>query len=302
LCAGAFAAELTRVKVASTVREIFDNLPLYVAANAGMFKAEGLDVEITHFAGGGDVVRAVASGAADIGMVATTAAIIAAGRGEPLKIISAWSAPAYGILYVVPPDSPIKTVKDLAGKKVGITRPGSVSHTGLNATLQANGIQGQVEVVPVGAPGDGWTALKSGRVQATWHTAPDVYSLIDRGEARILFQLSDYLKDYQQGSLAARDVYVQANADTVRKFLRASVRAGEFIDKNPAEAAKIGAAGMGVPEPAMKATIAAMPKGFFRIGAPQAKDFNGSMAEALESGGLKEAPPYDKVVDKNYLP
>jgi NitT/TauT family transport system substrate-binding protein len=296
------AAELTRVKVASTTKEVFDNLALYVAANGGLFKAEGLEVEITHFAGGGDVVRAVASGAADIGMVATTAAIIAAGRGEPLKIISAWTAPAYGILFVVPPDSPIKSVKDLAGKKVGITRPGSVSHTGLNAALQANGILGQAEVVPVGAAGDGWTALKSGRVQATWHTAPDVYSLVDRGEARILFQISEYLKDYQQGSLAARDAYVQANGDTVRKFLRASVRAGEFIEKNPAEAAKMGAAGMGAAEQAMKQTIAAMPKGFFRIGAPQAKDFAGSVAEALESGGLKEAPSYDKVVDKNYLP
>src|SRR3982074_713833 len=84
-------------------------------------------------------------------------------------------APAYGILFAVPTDSPIKSVKDLAGKKVGITRPGSVSHTGLNAALSANGIAGRAELVPVGAAGDGWTVLKTGRIQVTWHTVPDVY-------------------------------------------------------------------------------------------------------------------------------
>jgi ABC-type nitrate/sulfonate/bicarbonate transport system substrate-binding protein len=300
LCGHASAAD--RIKVASTVREIFDNLPLYVATYAGMFKDEGLEVEITHFSGGGEVVRAVASKSMDIGMVAATAGIIAAGRGEPLKLIAAWSAPAYGILFVVPSDSPIKTVKDLAGKKVGITRPGSVSHTGLNAALQANGIQGRVDIVPVGAPGDGWTILRSGRVQATWHTAPDVYALIDRGEARVLFQISDYLKDYQQGALLSRDDYLRANPEAARKFLRAAARATEFIDKNPAEAAKIGAASMGLSEDAIEKTIAAMPKGFFRISAPEAKNFAGSVAEAVETGALKEAPAYDKIVDTSYLP
>jgi NitT/TauT family transport system substrate-binding protein len=300
LCGHAAAAD--RIKVASTVREIFDNLPLYVATQAGMFKDEGLEVEITHFSGGGEVVRAVASKATDIGMVAATAGIIAAGRGEPLKLIAAWSAPAYGILFVVPPDSPIKTVKDLAGKKVGITRPGSVSHTGLNAALQANGIQGKVDIVPVGAPGDGWTILKSGRVQATWHTAPDVYALVDRGEARVLFQISDYLKDYQQGALVSRDDYLRANPELTRKFLHASARAAEYIEKNPVEAAKIGAASMGLSEAAIAKTIAAMPKGFFRVAAPEAKNFAGSVAEAIETGALKEAPAYDKIVDKSYLP
>ncbi len=302
LCSNAIAADPIRVKVASTNKEVFDNLPLYVALHAGMFKKENLAVEITHFAGGGEVVRAIASGSMDIGMVATTAAIIAVGRGESLRMISAYSAPAYGILFVVQTDSPIKTVKDLVGKKAGISRPGSVSHTGLNAALQAHGIQGQVEAVPVGGSGDGWAVLKSGRIQATHHTAPDVYSLIDRGEARILFQLSEFLKNYQQGALVALDGYLGKNGETTRKFLRAVAEAAKFIDQNPAEATRIGAKGMGTPEPAMRATIDAMPAGFFRIGVPESKNFEASMAEALGSGALKTAPAYDKVVDRRFLP
>lgn len=294
-------AQTVTVKVASTNREVFDNLPLYVGTHAGMFKKEGIDVEVTHFSGGGEVVRAVASRSMNIGMVSATGGIIAAGRGEPVRIIAGWTAPAYGILYVVPKDSPLKSVKDLAGKKVGITRPGSVSHTGLTAALQANGILGKVDIVPVGAPGDGWTILKTGRVQATWHTAPDVYALVDRGEARILFHLSEYLKEYQQGALLARLDYLDANGETVRKFLRAAVRAAEFISTNPAEAAKIGAKAMGLPEPALARTIADMPKGFFNVAVPTPGNFAGSMSEVIDSGALKAAPPYDKVVDTRFL-
>jgi ABC-type nitrate/sulfonate/bicarbonate transport system substrate-binding protein len=296
------AAAQDRVRVASTAREIVDNLALYVALERGFFKDENLAVEISHFAGGGEVVRAIATGSMDIGMVATTAAIIAAGRGEPLKIISAWTAPAYGILFIVPAASPLKTVKDMAGKKVGITRPGSVSHTGLIAAIQATGLQGKVEIIPVGGPGDSWAALKAGRVDASWHTAPDVYTLIDSKEARIFFQTSDFLKDYQQGSLVALDAYVAKNGDAVKRFLRASAKAGAFIQQNPEEAAKIGAKHMNSPEQAMRATLAAMPAGFFKIGAPEQKHFAGSLAEAMGTGSLKEPPAYDKVVDRRNLP
>jgi hypothetical protein len=59
---------------------------------------------------------------------------------------------------------------------------------------------------------------------------------------------------------------------------------------------------MGLPEAAIGKTIAAMPKGFFRVAAPEAKNFAGSVAEAVETGALKEAPAYDKVVNSSYLP
>ncbi len=303
VCGDAMAADPTHIKVASPSKEIIDNLALYVALDRGFFKDENLTVEIVHFTGGGEVVRAITIGATEFGMIGTPAAIIAVGRGQPLKIISAWTAPAYGIVYVVPTNSPIKTVKDLAGKKVGMSRPGSVSQTGFVAAFEANGIQGQVEIVPVGGPGDSWAAIKAGRVQATWHTAPDVYSLVDRKEARILFQISDYLKDYQQGALAALDSYLTSNGETTRRFLRATAKAAAFIEQNPTETVEIGVKHMGSPRQSMRETLAAMPKGFFRIGAPEPKHYSGSLAEAKGTAAVKgELPPYDKIVDVRFLP
>lgn len=298
----ATAADKTPVKLASTSKEIFDNLALYVAADAGMFDKEGLAVEFGFFRGGGEVVRAVASGSMDIGMVATTAAILAAGTGQNLKIISSLTAPSYGVLWIVPANSPIKTIADLSGKNVGFSRPGSVSHTALLAALQANGIQDKVKLTPVGSPGDSWAAVKADRLQASWHTVPNIYNLIDQGEARILFHASDYLKDYQQGAIVAMDGYLAKNGDTVRKFLRAVANAVTYIGQNREGAIKIAAKEMEVSEKAAAATLDAMPKGWFRIGTPAQKDFDGSMAEAEATGALKQKPAYDAVVDKRFLP
>lgn len=293
--AGPAAAQGSKLKIASTLKEIFDNMPLYVASEAGLYKKHELEVELTHFSGGGEVVRAVSSGANDVGMVGTSAAIIAASRGEPIRIFSAWSAPAFGILFVVPVDSPIRTADQIAGKKVGFTRPGSVSHTGLMAVLKAKQIK--ADGIPVGPAGDGWAMVKAGRIDVTWHNAPDVYSLIDRKEARALFDVSEYLKEYQQGSLAALEATLGKNEAALRRFIAAMGEANALISANPAEASRLAAKGMGLPAARLEEMVKSMPKGFFELGPLKLSNFEGSLSEAMATGGLKQQPAYDKVVD-----
>ena len=293
------AAAQAKLKVASTLKEIFDNLPLYVGRDGGLFRKHGIEIEVTHFTGGGEVVRAVSGGATDIGMVGTSAAIIAASRGEPLRIFSAWSAPSFGILYIVAADSPIRTVEDLAGKKVGFTRPGSVSHTGLMALLKARQIK--VDALPVGPAGDGWAMVKGGRIDATWHTAPDVYSLIDRKEARAVVDIADYLKDYQQGSLTALQATLSKSGDAIGKFLAAVEEANALISANPGEAAGLAAKGMGLPAARLQDMIKSMPKDFFKLGPLAAGNYEGSLAEAVATGGLKQQPTYANIVDMRFF-
>lgn len=291
-----------QLKVASTSKQIIDNLPFYVAERAKLFEKHGLKIDLSHFRGGGEVVRAVASGAADLGMVATSAGIIAIGRGEPIRIFSAWTAPAFGIVWITTKDSKINSINDLEGKKVGISRPGSVSHTGLLAGLRAKKIEEKVNIVPVGGPGDSWAAVKSGRVDASWHAAPDVYSLINRNEAKIIFQISDYLTEYQQGALIADTKTIKQKGMALKNFLAAISEANALIAKSPDKAAEYGAASMDVPVALVKETIAAAPKGFFKIAAPTDGNLKGSIEEAAATGALKKPPSYDDLVDKSLLP
>lgn len=292
----------TKVMVASTSKQIIDNLPFFVAQKTGILEKYGLVLETTHFAGGGEVVRAVSTAVADIGMVSTSAAIVAIARGEPLKMISAWTAPSYGIVWIVPTNSKVKTVADLAGQKVGISRPASVSHTGLLAALKANGITDKVQVVPVGGPGDSWAALTSNRVQASWHTAPDVYGLIDSGKARLLFKINDYLTDYQQGVLIATKDTIAKKGPVVKKFLQAMAEADRYIEEHPAEAAAISAEVTEVDIKFAKQAISEAPREFFKIGQLKRENVAGSMVEAMATGALKKEPSYEDLTDGSLLP
>lgn len=294
------SAEIQKLKVASTQKEIFDNLPFFVASKLGIFKKHDLDVRLTHFNGGGAVVRAVAGGADEIGMVGTSAAIIAAARGVPIKIVSAWTAPSYAIVFVVPKNSSIKTVADLKGKRVGFSRPGSVSETGLLAALRAKGVK--ANLIPVGSPGNGWAMLKAGRLDATWDAAPYDFSLIDQGKVKVLFDISKYLKNYQQGSLAATTAAIAKDGPKLKRFIAAIKEADAFIKSKPTEAAQIGSSVMGVSEKHMRAMLQNMPKNFFEIGPVSKENFSGSLTEAKAAGGLKQAPTYGAVTDVTLLP
>jgi ABC-type nitrate/sulfonate/bicarbonate transport system substrate-binding protein len=299
---GAFAAETVHIKLATTTRQIFDNLPLYVAEHGGQFAKHGLSVELFFFHGGGEVVRAVPSGTVDLGVVATTAGILAIGAGQKLKIISGWTAPSFGVVYAVKPDSPIHSIKDLVGKTVGFSRPGSVSHTALIAALVANGIQNQTTIIPVGSPGDSLVAIETGRVQASWLVAPRVYGLVDEKKVRILFGASEYLSDYQQSAFIATDAWLAKNGDTARKLLAALADAVKFTEQNPTQAAALGAKDLGATQKEIIDTLKATPKNWWRVGAPNPKDLAGSEKEAAGTGSLKEAPSYDQMVDKRFLP
>lgn len=292
----------TKVTVASTSKQIIDNLPFFVAQKTGILEKHGLVLETTHFAGGGEVVRAVSTAVADIGMVSTSAAIVAIARGEPLKLISAWTAPSYGIVWIMPAASKMKTVADLAGQKVGISRPASVSHTGLLAALKANGITDKVQVVPVGGPGDSWAALTSNRVQASWHTAPDVYGLIDSSKARLLFKISDYLTDYQQGALIATKDTIAKKGPVVKKFLEAMAEADRYIEGHPDEAAAISAEVTEVDIKFTKQAVSEAPREFFKVGPLKRENVAGSMVEAMATGALKKEPSYEDLIDGSLLP
>src|SRR5713226_7046101 len=95
------------VKVAATSKVVLDNLPLFVGVHMGFFEEVGQKLEISYFRGGGEVVRAITTHSVDIGATpAASAVLIAAAKGEPLKIVSSSAAPLVGVVWVVPVDSP----------------------------------------------------------------------------------------------------------------------------------------------------------------------------------------------------
>jgi len=97
------------------------HMPMYVARDLGLFKAEGLDVEILSFEGGVKSYRAMVSGDVDVGVGSGAFSIVGRGRGAPTKLILA-NAPKLEVTMVG--QGNIKNLADLKGRKIGIQQPG----------------------------------------------------------------------------------------------------------------------------------------------------------------------------------
>jgi len=295
-------AQLKPVKAALTSKVVLDNLAYFVGLEMGFFKEVGIDLQPSYFRGGGEVVRGITTRATDIaGSISPAGVMIAISKGEPIKIVSAGCAPLVGVYWVVKSDSPLKSVKDLKGKKVGFSSPGSVTHTVIQAILKAEGLEKDTQIVRVGSPGDSWAAVRNGVVDAGWHVSPAVFPLVAKKEARVIIKASDYIKHYQQSVVAAMEDVIKKDPEMIRNFLKARAKAVKFIYDNPEKTASIWAKELKLPVEATQLAYKDIPRGFFETGAPAMQNLKGSMDEAM-GAGLKEPLDLDKIVDLRFLP
>jgi NitT/TauT family transport system substrate-binding protein len=296
-------AQPRTVKVAMASKVVLDNLPVFVGMHAGFFDEAGLKIDPSYFPGGGAVVRAISTRSVELGhTVAASAVLIAAAQGEPLRIVAANTAPMVGILWVVPADSPIKTIQDLKGKKAGFSTPGSVSHVALQTILKAEALDKDVQLVRVGTPGDSWAALKNGIVDAAWHNAPAVYELLLKKEARILFDASKYIKVYQQTVVVAMEDMVRKEPELIRTFLKARARAVRFIWEEPEKTIAIWAQELGLTVDAVRLAYRDLPRTVFETGLPKSDNLQGTLKEVMETGAVKQPIDFAKLVDASLLP
>lgn len=291
------------VKVAATSKVVLDNLPLFVGVKMGFFEQAGQKLDISYFRGGGEVVRAIATHSVDIGATpAASAVLIAAAKGVPIKILSNSGAPMAGVVWVVEAASPIRSIADLKGKKIGFSSPGSLTQTVIQAILNKEGLGKDVQLVRVGSPGDSWAAVKNKVVDAGWHVSPPVYGLIAKGEARIVIDAVKYIHDYQQTVVVAMADVIDKDPEMIRNFLRARTRAVKFIESEPEKTAAIWAEELKIPVEAARLAYRDLPKGYYRTGAPKRKNLEGALREAMEAGAVKQPLDLRKVEDLRFLP
>src|SRR6202030_3601892 len=121
--APAASATLTVGKSAPNADPI---IPVNVGEELGIFKKHGLDLKIVDFTGGSKMTQAMAAGALDIGDGAGTEMALVA-KGAPMIAICETAGPIPFIGIGVPWDSPIQTIDQLKGKKIGYSSAGSLT-------------------------------------------------------------------------------------------------------------------------------------------------------------------------------
>lgn len=193
LAAGGPAAEAAdRVKVG--VLKLTSSAPLFVGVDKGFFAEFGVEPELVFFQAAAPIATALAAGQLDAGATGLTAALynIVLG-GEKLWIVAdkgrEW--PGYPLTAIVVQkelwEAGVRTVRDLKGRRVGVTQLGSTFHYHLGNALEKEGLGlADVRVVPLQAMGAVMEALKGRQVDAIMLPQPFPGTAEREGFGRIL--------------------------------------------------------------------------------------------------------------------
>lgn len=142
--------------------------PYAVSMERGLFRQAGINITgILTSKGGATTVRNVLAGGLPYGEVSMAAALSAIREGLDIRIVNLGVRSVADTLWVTMPNSDIRTIQDLRGKKMAITSPKSVTDMLSTLALEASNIPlDAVERPALGSIGAGLTALEGGAVQA----------------------------------------------------------------------------------------------------------------------------------------
>ncbi|HEY5350410.1 MAG TPA: ABC transporter substrate-binding protein, partial [Candidatus Lustribacter sp.] len=159
--------------------------PFDLAQRLGYFDREGLDVELIYTKGGSEAAEALVSGSVDYAGNAIDHAIAAAQRGKNLVMVADFMDQP-GVTFVIRPADKGKfaSFKDMKGKTIGVTSPGSATHVlGVWMAKQAGISRDDIKFVGVGGGSTMPAALAAGQVDAAIGNDPFVTQMIREGRA-----------------------------------------------------------------------------------------------------------------------
>ncbi len=283
----------------------FYGAPYAVAMEKGFFKQHGVNVTgILTAPGGGTAVRNTIAGDIPFGEVSLAAAVQAINAGTKLVIVSAGAQSVADQLWVVKAGSPLHSIKDLLGKRIGYTAPNSVSNMIILMALKANGMTAQqVRLIPAGDLGANLSAIASGAVDAGFSDALNMAQ--SQGLVQPIFWIKDVMSPRMMQTVCVTTAdFARDHGDVVRGLIAARREGLDYARAHPDESAAILARAYNNPNTGlfrtqMKALVA---DDYWSDGRFDYEAMN-HMVEGLQiTGQLREAPDWSKMVDSAFLP
>lgn len=283
----------------------FYGAPYAVAMDKGFFRQRGVDVTgILTAPGGGTAVRNTLAGGIPFGEVSLAAAVQAINAGQRLIIVSAGVQSVADQLWVVRKGSPLQGIRDLAGKRVAYTAPGSVSNMTLLLALKANGMTPQqVQMVPAGDLGANLAAVIGGAVDAGF--IDETILAANEDKVQPVFRVRDAMSPRMMQTVCITTAeYARAHPDTIRALIAGRREGLAYLAANPDEAADITARAYSNPNAAqVRGTIRRLLEEQYWSDGRFDYEAMDRMVEGLQvTGQLKGAVDWSRVVDGSYLP
>ena len=284
-----------------------NGMPFGVALAKGYFKEEGADVTgIISSGGGGTSVRNAMSGVA-YGEANPGAIAVAIQSGADLKIVSDNVLTIAEFAWLVKKDSPIKTIKDLKGRKIGYTNPRSTSQALDTLMLEKAGLKPEdAQLVKTGGFGPMMAALELGQIDVAAVTEP-LWSK-NKDKYRVLITGAEALPPLDNVVGVVTGEAAKTRGDFIRAVIRARRRAVIFMKEHPAEAAEIVAKPFNitkeVAESAIRNLTTSMTQGvaYWGEGDIHLEGMKRIIEVQRSVGALKGEIDLSKIIDTSFLP
>ncbi len=236
------------LRVGKAGRDAFSFVPVDVGAEVGIFKKNGLDLEISSFAGDARIQQAMAADSIDVALGSGPGLAFIA-KGSPIKGIAAMAGPPLLFALMVRNDDAVKTVDDLKGKKVGVSTVGSVTSWIVGEVSRQNGwgLDG-ITQVPIGDDASRIAALRTKSLDASIVNLAVALNFVQRGEGRILLRFNNLLKDFHNHVIFATDKSIASRPEALRGFLKGWFETIAFMRASKAETMRISRPIMGTDE------------------------------------------------------
>lgn len=241
-----------QVKIRYAAFEGMTGLGFWFGKEKGFFKDAGLDLEILNI---NDKVAAFAAGEVDFADMATTNAIIGAGRGAPFKIVASMFRTKGAFYLIGRPE--IKKIADLKGKKVGVGMIGSGMDVYTRVILRENGLDPLKDVTLInnGVYQAGLASLESRQVDATIIHEPFVSIVEAKGTGKLLAKGWTYLPTFHTGVLVASNNFIKKHPDLVKKLITVYFKANTYAKNHPDELLDFGSKYLNVDRQILKVAL-----------------------------------------------
>ncbi|MFJ3535712.1 ABC transporter substrate-binding protein [Streptomyces sp. NPDC090109] len=198
------------------------------------------------FTSGPPLLEAVNAKAVDIGSVGNTPPVFAAGAGSKITVVAASHGDPAGEAVLVPKDSPLRTARDLKGKKVAVAQ-GSSAHFQLVAALAKAGLKPSDVQVTLLQPADALAAFTTGKVDAWAVWDPYTSQVLLSGKGRILTDGRGTVNGLNFQVAAPSALADEEKAKAIGDFVERLRRAQDWVYEHPEEWATAWAKETGLP-------------------------------------------------------
>jgi NitT/TauT family transport system substrate-binding protein len=278
-------------------------VPFAVAMKDGLFTKAGIEITgIIGSGGGGTTVRNILASPTPYGEVATAAALAAAQQGLDLVVVNTGTRSVAESSLVTLPDSDVRSLSDLVGRKVAITSPRSVSEMILLMEMQHDQVDaGKVTRVAAGGYTQGLTMLDQGAVAAAVLIEP--LSILRQDRYRTVVAAKDELAPMTTSLGITTHSFAAAHPEKLRAILAGRRAAVQAIYADPPRASAILAEAFHMDLPLATTALNHMVAvHMWSEGGFDPTELDRVVAGLRLIGEIKGEPDWSKLIDAGFLP